>query len=74
MKTLMAAQGNAPVAVFVMTAADVLAAADKLGVSSPDPAAVLEELQINAGEKPFADQLVDELEQIVLDMAQEREE
>ena len=56
-----------PVAVFVMTGRCL--GGQKLGVSSltcSSPGRINDD-------KPF-DQLVDELEQIVLDMAQEREE
>ena len=67
---LVAEQGeDAPVAVFIYTAADVA------GITSDsprftrnakiDPAKVLLELQSNAGDPPFEDQILEVLEELV---------
>ena len=57
---------KAPVAVFLYTAADVADATSRLSSSDNhsqvNPADVLEELQTNAGEPPFEDQLLKALE------------
>ena len=67
---LVAEQGeDAPVAAFIYTAADVADATDR-SVSSGndswvDPAKVLLELQTNAGDPPFEDQILEVLEELV---------
>ena len=78
-ETLIAEQGqDAAVAVFYITAKDVAKATEYLrsigqvgDEFAPDAEAVLKELQINAADQPFADQLVDEMHQILIDMAAE---
>ena len=67
---LVAEQGeDAPVAAFIYTAADV---ADAIERSLPsqgnlrvNPAKVLLELQANAGDPPFEDQILEVLEELV---------
>ena len=67
---LVAEQGeDAPVSAFIYTAADVADAISK-SVSSAnhsrvDPAKVLLELQANAGDPPFEDQILEALEELV---------
>ena len=67
---LVAEQGeDAPVAAFIYTASDVADATDRSAVSKNhsrvDPAKVLLELQTNAGDPPFEDQILEALEEIV---------
>ena len=67
---LVAEQGeDAPVAAFIYTAADVADATDQSAISENhlkvDPAKVLLELQTNAGEPPFEDQILEVLEELV---------
>ena len=60
---------DAPVAVFIYTAADVACATERLLSSQQnfrvDPAKVLLELQSNAGDPPFEDQILEVLEELV---------
>ena len=67
---LVAEQGeNAPVAAFIYTAADVSGATSRSSSQNDpdgvDPAEVLLELQTNAGDPPFEDQIFEALEEIV---------
>ena len=67
---LVAEQGeDAPVAAFIYTAADVADATDQSAISENhlkvDPAKVLLELQTNAGDPPFEDQILEVLEELV---------
>ena len=67
---LVAEQGEgAPVSAFIYTAADVADAISKsvssAEVSRVDPAKVLLELQANAGDPPFEDQILEALEELV---------
>ena len=67
---LVAEQGEgAPVAVFIYTAADVADATTrsvfKNNSHRVDPAKVLLELQANAGDPPFEDQILETLEQLI---------
>ena len=67
---LVAEQGeDAPVAVFIYTAADVYDAIERPLPSQQnfriDPAKVLLELQTNAGDPPLEDQILDVLEELV---------
>ena len=67
---LVAEQGeDAPVAAFIYTAADVADATDQSAISENhlkvDPAKVLLELQANAGDPPFEDQILEVLEELV---------
>ena len=67
---LVAEQGeDAPVAAFIYTAADVADAIDRLVTSGNhsrvDPAEVLLELQANAGDPPFEDQILEALEELI---------
>jgi len=66
---LVAEQGeDAPVAAFIYTAADVADATDQSAISENhlkvDPAKVLLELQTNAGDPPFEDQILEVLEEL----------
>ena len=66
---LVAEQGeDAPVAAFIYTAADVADAAERSAISENhlkvDPAKVLLELQTNAGDPPFEDQILEVLEEL----------
>ena len=67
---LVAEQGeDAPVAAFIYTAADVADAIERSLTSQQnfrvDPAKVLLELQANAGDPPFEDQILEVLEELV---------
>ena len=67
---LVAEQGEgAPVSAFIYTAADVADAISKsvssAEVSRVDPAKILLELQANAGDPPFEDQILEALEELV---------
>ena len=67
---LVAEQGeDAPVAVFIYTAADVAEQTSRSSGtnnhSRVDPAEVLLELQTNAGDPPFEDQILEVLEELV---------
>ena len=67
---LVAEQGEgAPVAAFIYTAADVADATDRAvnsgDYSRVDPSKVLLELQANAGDPPFEDQILEVLEELV---------
>ena len=67
---LVAEQGEeAPVTAFIYTAADVVDATERSLSSQQnfrvDPAKVLLELQTNAGDPPFEDQILEVLEELV---------
>ena len=69
---LVAEQGeDAPVAAFIYTAADVAGITSESPKSENhyrvDPAEVLLELQSNAGDPPFEDQIFETLEQLILE-------
>lgn len=61
---------DAPVAAFVFSAADVAEATKKLGVKGDsDPTQILHEFMHNAGDPPYEDYLLAELEQLIADAA-----
>ena len=63
---------DAPVAAFVFSAADVVEATKKLGLSvDSDPTQILHEFMHNAGDPPYEDYLLAELEQLIIDAAED---
>ena len=65
---------DAPVAAFVFSAADVAEATERLGIiPDSDPTQILSEFMHNAGEPPYEDYLLAELEQLIINAAEDCE-
>lgn len=62
---------DAPVAAFVFSAADVAEATKRLGFKrDSDSTQILSEFMHNAGDPPYEDYLLAELEQLIIDAAE----